>query len=247
MLYYHEQNYLQELIKNVIISLMNRNNNKKERARYITHSIELLFWLAIVFLAVSFSVIKYIHNEKNAMDYQIFLNDADGLIVGSPVRMMGIEVGYITKIKPVKNEVYVKFIITKPDVYVPKGSVVTVEFSGMAGSKSLEIYVPDKKPEIGEHSDLMTVESPKRLYQAIRVLGDMYDKINQIIYTSSSFGKKLDGVKEYSKETFDKKSSNIDTENFIKYSNNVLDNSFKQAEDFKIKLETFKKLKAKED
>ena len=55
------------------------------------------------------------HDEN---DYQIFLQDVDGLIEGSPVRMMGIEVGYITKIKPTNNEVYVKFILTNPNVYI---------------------------------------------------------------------------------------------------------------------------------
>lgn len=36
-------------------------------------------------------------NIQTDNDYTIFMNDVDGLIVGSPVRMMGIEVGHITK------------------------------------------------------------------------------------------------------------------------------------------------------
>ena len=68
--------------------------------------------------------------------------DVDGLIVGSPVRMMGIEVGHVTKIKPIKDEVFVRFIITEKDLKIPQGTVATVEFSGMAGSKSLNcIYL----------------------------------------------------------------------------------------------------------
>ena len=114
-----------------------RENESKDF--YISHKGELLIWLIIVLFVVAFYSLKTIHQEKNDInDYQIFLQDVDGLIVGSPVRMMGIEVGHVTKIKPMKNDVYVKFILTNPDVYIPRGSVATVEFSGMAGSKSLE-------------------------------------------------------------------------------------------------------------
>lgn len=71
-----------------------------------------------------------------------FLCDVDGLIVGSPVKFMGVQVGYIEKVKIVSNEVYLKIVITAKDVELPKGSIATVEFNGMGGSKSLEIYPP---------------------------------------------------------------------------------------------------------
>ena len=87
--------------------------------------------------------------------------DVDGLIVGSPVRAMGIEVGHVTKIKPVKDEVFIKFIITDKDVKLPQGTVVTVEFRGMAGSKSLELYLPDETTYLDSSVPLLRVASPK--------------------------------------------------------------------------------------
>ena len=116
-----------------------KGNDREQKIFYITHAGELLVWLIIVLFFVSITSTSFVFKEKHdENDYQIFLQDVDGLIVGSPVRMMGIEVGHITKIKPTNEEVYVKFVLTNKEVYIPQGTAATVEFSGMAGSKSLE-------------------------------------------------------------------------------------------------------------
>ena len=126
---------------------------KKDRnTLYITHSGELLLWLVVVFFIVAVSTIIYLNGVKKANDYTIFMQDVDGLIVGSPVRMMGIEVGHVTKIKPTNEEVYIKFIITDKNITIPQGTIATVEFSGMAGSKSLELYLPDKLTYIDKNT-----------------------------------------------------------------------------------------------
>ena len=189
-----------------------RENESKDF--YISHKGELLIWLIIVLFVVAFYSLKTIHQEKNDInDYQIFLQDVDGLIVGSPVRMMGIEVGHVIKIKPMKNDVYVKFILTNPDVYIPRGSVATVEFSGMAGSKSLELYLPDKKTYIDETSPILAVNPPKRLHDALGLLNDMYKKLNSIFYAGSSFGNKLNEINIDSAVK-----NNSDIKEFVKFS-----------------------------
>lgn len=166
--------------------------DKESNVFYITHSGELLFWLVVILIVVAISTVTYMFKEKNAdNDYRVFLPDVDGLIVGSPVRMMGIEVGHVVKIKPVKDEVYVKFILTNPDVFIPQGTAVTVEFSGMAGSKSLELYLPDKNTYRDDSSPLLVVMPPKRLHDALGLLNDMFKKLDSIILTTSSFGGRL--------------------------------------------------------
>lgn len=185
---------------------------------YISHKGELLIWLIIVLIMVAFFSIKTIHKEKNdANDYQIFLQDVDGLIIGSPVRMMGIEVGHVTKIKPMKNDVYVKFILTNPDVYIPRGSRVTVEFSGMAGSKSLELYLPDKNTYVDSSVPILVVDPPKRLHDAFGLLNEMYKKLNSIFYNCSSFGTKLNDVNINSAVK-----DNSDFKEFVKFSDKFI-------------------------
>ena len=212
------------------------DKDKESRVFYVTHSGELLLWLFIIFAFVAWFSVSYIIKEKRSVnDYHVFLQDVDGLIVGSPVRMMGVEVGHVTKIKPTKNEVYVKFILTAPDVYVPQGTVVTVEFSGMAGSKSLELYLPDKDTYIDNSVPLMTVNPPKRLHDALAMLSDMYKKLGTIIYSCSAFGNKLDLDIEKSDV------SNADISDFLNYSNKYLDDMTEKANEFKKSLEGLKR------
>lgn len=198
--------------------------DEEKREFHITHSGELLIWLIVILILVSCSTVFNIHKEKNdTNDYQIFLPDVDGLIVGSPVRMMGIEVGYIKKIKPTNKEMYVKFVLTNPEVYIPQGTSATVEFSGMAGSKSLELYLPDKNTYIDNSVPVITINPPKRLHDALDLLHEMYKKLNTIIYNTSSFGSKLN---EITPESSSKKG---DFEEFIDYSNKFLDDSSEKA------------------
>lgn len=208
--------------------------DKEKNTLYITHSGEFLIWLVVILIIVSISTFVYFAKEKEINDFNIFMPDVDGLIVGSPVRMMGIEVGHVVKIKPTNEEVYVKFIITDKTVTLPQGTVATVEFSGMAGSKSLELYPPNQSTYIDCDTPILTVDPPKRLHDALGLLNDMFDKIGSIIYTSSSFSDKV-------------KLINIQTggsdgiKSFIKYADDLINDSNKKAEDLRDNLQKYRK------
>ncbi len=212
---------------------------QQEGVFHISHSGEFLIWLVIILFFVSLSSLGLIFKEKNdENDYQLFLQDVDGLIVGSPVRMMGIEVGHVTKIKPTSDEVYVKFVLTNPDVYIPQGTTVTVEFSGMAGSKSLELYLPQKGEYIDKSTPIFAVEPPKRLHDAMGLLNDMFKKLDSIIFTASDFGTKLN-----ENDLIPAKSSKKDSNmlEFLEFSDKFLDSSNDKATDMRRSLEGLKK------
>ena len=211
--------------------MSNMSKAKKENNTiYITHSGELLFWLVIILIITAFSTFNYINKIKTDNNYNIYLPDVDGLIVGSPVRMMGIEVGHITKIKPTNEEVYVKFIIPDKSIVIPQGTVATVEFSGMAGSKSLELYLPEKQTYINNDVPILAVNPPKRLYDAMGLLNEMFDKINAIIFTSSSFGQKVKQINLPSENT-------QDIGSFVNYADKVVNDANKKALDLENKLD----------
>ena len=213
--------------------------NENRKIFKITHSGEFLFWLLIIFIFVSTSSMGFMFKERHdENDYQVFLQDVDGLIVGSPVRMMGIEVGHVTKIKPLKDEMYVKFVLTNPDVYIPQGTAVTVEFTGMAGSKSLELYLPQKGDYIDKSPPLIIVESPKRLHDAMSLLNDMFKKLGSIIYTTSNFGTKLQ-EKDLMPQQFVGTTTNLNE--FLEYSDKFLDDSNNKATDMRKSLEGLRK------
>lgn len=202
---------------------------KEKNTVYITHSGELLFWLVVILIITAFSTFNYINKVKTDNNYNIYLPDVDGLIVGSPVRMMGIEVGHITKIKPTNGEVFVKFIIPDKSIIIPQGTVATVEFSGMAGSKSLELYLPDKQTFINKDVPILAVNPPKRLHDAMGLLNEMFDKFNAITYTSSSFGQKVKQIDMPAGNTQDAGS-------FVNYADKMVDQANKKAVDLEKKL-----------
>ena len=100
---------------------------------------------------------------------------------------MGVQVGYVDRIKILSNDVYVKVIITDKEVIFPKGSIATVEFSGMGGSKSLEVYPPTEESLAAKK--LLVVKNPKRLHDSLGLLNDMFDKIGSITNKLSFFAK----------------------------------------------------------
>lgn len=154
----------------------------------------------IWFLILCFVVIGirgyYYHKAKELVSYQLFMPDVDGMIVGSPVKFMGVQVGYVDKIKIVSNNVYLKIVITAKGVTLPKGSVATVEFNGMGGSKSLEIYPPNEESLASKK--LLVVQEPRRLNDSLSLLADMFNKIDSITLKMSFFANET-GIVDFKK------------------------------------------------
>lgn len=167
--------------------------------------VELVIWL-IIALGIVCVVRHYrIKHSKAGTSYQIFMPDVDGLIVGSPVKFMGVEIGYISKIKIIGSDVYVKFLITEKDMKLPKGVIATTEFTGLGGSKSLELYPPTQDSLAS--NKIIDVQAPTRLRDVIVLFYQMIDKINAISQKAGSFQEKTGTIK------FDEMQDNINTIN----------------------------------
>ena len=105
--------------------------------------IEITIWflvLTAIFCAGIFGYSK-IFLESNT--YNIEFKDIDGITKGSPVRFMGINVGYVRKLKPKDKHINVQIVITKKNMKIPNGTVARVEFYGLGGSKSIELMPAD--------------------------------------------------------------------------------------------------------
>ena len=212
---------------------------KEKNVFYITHSGEALFWLIVILVMSVLFSFTHIFKQHSDNEYNIFMPDVDGLIVGSPVRTMGIEVGHVTDIKPIKDEVFVKFLITDKTVKLPQGTIATVEFSGMAGSKSLELYLPDKDTYIDSTVPILTVNPPNRLSDAAGLLNEMFKKIGNIIAVTSRFGTQLNTI-----DFPEGKNGNInDAKDFIKFADDLIDKQQKRVDDLGSKLNERRKKK----
>ncbi len=164
----------------------------KEKAQFhkrMARFIELSIWFLFIFSLVSVMLFYNWYSHKNYKRYQIFLQDVDGIIVGSPVKILGIQVGYVKHIKFINDMVFVDFIINQKGVEVPKGSKITVESSGLGGSKSLEVYAPKQKYE--KDMPYVTIQQPRRLGATVSLLYQMFQKIGDIIYRCSYFAEAI--------------------------------------------------------
>lgn len=131
---------------------------------------ELFVWVLLIFSASFISLYVYNKNVREKNTYYVFFNDVDGLIKGSPVKIQGYQVGYVSDISFVDDDVFITFIITDKDIVMPKKIAATVEFTGMGGSKSLELYIPE---EGSLAKNYISTTEPKRLQ-------DFYIYQNQI-------------------------------------------------------------------
>ncbi len=142
--------------------------------------IEFVIWLIIV--AVSVIGFRYYHyqDQKQYKNYQIFMEDVDGLIVGSPVKFLGVQIGYVKKIQIISTDVYIKFVITQKDLVLPIGAIATVEASGLGGSKALEIYPPDKNHKTDK---IIISKDPTRLSKVMGLFDSIFRELDSIITT----------------------------------------------------------------
>lgn len=151
--------------------------------------IEFVIWLIIV--AITVLGIRYHHykSQQQYKSYQIFMEDVDGLIVGSPVKFLGVQIGYVKKIQVVASSVYIKFVITQRGLVLPIGAVATVEASGLGGSKALEIYPPLKGRPVDK---IVETKDPTRLGKVISLFDDIFRELNGIFSTLDYAGRQID-------------------------------------------------------
>lgn len=148
---------------------------------------ELLLWIFIIIVLIM-SMFLYKHLKlKEKHSYHVFFADANGIRDGSPVKIMGNEIGYVSNVRVIDNsEIFVSFVITKPQINIPAGTVANIESTGIVGSRSLELYPPTKPAKKG--SELIIPTNPNRVQGAF----SNSSRTAEIIYTaSSSFNKTI--------------------------------------------------------
>lgn len=128
--------------------------------KHLLWILELIIWGLLIFSTIFVSLYVYNSNVRAKHTYYVFFNDVDGLIKGSPVKIQGYQVGYVSNISIVDEDVFITFIITDKNFIMPKNMTATVEFTGMGGSKSLELFVPE---EGSNAKNYIKAVEPKRL------------------------------------------------------------------------------------
>lgn len=77
---------------------------------------------------------------------EVKFRDVNGMRPGSGVQMMGLRIGQVEEIIPVisgdSSYVKLRFVITEPEISIPKASVFSIQQSGLIGEQFLEITPP---------------------------------------------------------------------------------------------------------
>lgn len=146
---------------------------------------ELVIWFLVSAAGLSFFFYNTAIKENVKNSYYIFVEDAGGLVQGSPVRLMGINIGHVRDVKIFDNKVFVSFLITKDDAVLPRKVTATIEFYGLGGSTSLEL-VPSK--DQGDESNVIIPSESYRVQDywdgselASNVMFDMYTSVGRSI------------------------------------------------------------------
>lgn len=101
---------------------------------------------------------------------EIVFKDVNGMRPGSGVQMMGLRVGQVEEIVPVikgdNSYVKLRFVITEPNVSIPKASVFSIQQSGLIGEQFLEITPPKVKTtyiSVLSDSNILYKEDPVQI------------------------------------------------------------------------------------
>lgn len=132
--------------------------------------------LSLIALLIFFCTVLWVKGRafSSAKRIEVQFKDVNGMRPGSAVQMMGMRVGQVEEIKPVINGessyVLLKFVITNPNIKIPKASMLSIQQSGLIGEQFLEITPPAIK------SVYLPVYSREGLYNGADVELKMDDK-----------------------------------------------------------------------
>ena len=107
--------------------------------------------LSILALVIFFCTVLWVKGRafSSADRIEVHFKDVNGMRPGSAVQMMGLRVGQVEEIVPVvegdSSYIKLKFVITNPNVKIPKASMLSIQQSGLIGEQFLEITPPKLK------------------------------------------------------------------------------------------------------
>ncbi len=166
--------------------------------------VEIIIWCTVLTFIFTIGIFCYskIFIEPNI--YNIEFEDIDGITKGSPVRFMGINVGYVRKLKPKEKHINVQIVITKKDMKIPNGTVARVEFYGLGGSKSIELMPAEDNGQGGivTASTLRLHDMAMKTEDLVEILEAVEKMVKGINKPSTQ--KMLEGISEIKSEKMNK-------------------------------------------
>ena len=119
--------------------------------------------LAVTAIIILIFTVMWVKGKaiSSADRISVDFKDVNGMRAGSGVQMMGVRIGQVEEVSPQVSEegnsVKVKFVITEPNIVIPKASEISIQQSGIIGEQFLEITPPREKVIYIPEQDKMSV------------------------------------------------------------------------------------------
>lgn len=163
---------------------------------------DIALWLTLAFLLAFIAYFLLVEfPTRRGQRITLHFQDASAIIVGSPVRMMGLEIGHVADLKVRWDHVDVILQTDSDAPPIPPGAIFTILFTGLGGSESLEATLPDPLsppvllPVPQNSSAPYLVEEPIRLHQVLQSSVDTTRALQQGAENIADFFGKRKSVK----------------------------------------------------
>lgn len=143
--------------------------------KFIFLLLEITIGILLFSLLLFVGIDKFREHLNSLPSYTVTFKDVDGLSVGSPVRLMGKQVGNIIKLELYKSEIYVTFRLMNKKPVIPDGSIASIQFTGIVGSRSLEI-IPQKRKHL-TNNNMIYSQEPIRINSIMHVQTTIFENV----------------------------------------------------------------------
>ncbi len=199
--------------------------------KLVLYTLEIIIWLALIYFISQAAISVFFPHWSKSKEYVVEMHDINGLIVGSPVRLMGMKIGHISQIKYDYDQVLITMKITKKGLYIPDGTTLEIDAASLGGDRSVEL-MPAQLETKG-----MSIKNPRRMVDLYKSADDAVEDL------VSGFAQMLSMLNSSTPQELDSKiiSSNKRIDDFNTLCNDVTKgmNSYnpKTVQNIKVKLE----------
>lgn len=161
---------------------------------------DILLWMVLLALLLGGIYLFTVQlPEQRGQTIRLHFKDANEIIKGSSVHMMGTEIGYVRDLHVHKDHVTVTVQTYPESLSIPAGATFTVLFTGLGGSKSIEVELPKSIPVSDSGEELLhgyLVQEPVRFKQVLDANIDVTRALQQGAENIADFFGKKKPVEE---------------------------------------------------
>ena len=138
--------------------------------KFALYTAEIIIWLVAIYFIAQVTISTFYPQLTEYREYTVKLNDIDGLIVGSPVRLMGMQIGTVSKITYNEDKILLTMRIRKKGVNLHPSTTFTIEGASLGGNRSIELIPNEDQSE--EH---ISIKEHKRMISMIKDANEAID------------------------------------------------------------------------